>query len=114
MEIGDGPRFATRIDGLHFDVAIVGGGITGITAALLLAENGKKVAVLEKGRVGDGETGRTTAHITESLDARYHSIHRHLGLDAARVAASAMHAGRGAASASRTRLSSIPSATSSA
>jgi glycine/D-amino acid oxidase-like deaminating enzyme/nitrite reductase/ring-hydroxylating ferredoxin subunit len=92
MEKGERPAFATLKSGLHVDVAIIGAGITGITAALLLSESGKKVAVLEKERAGSGETGRTTAHVTESLDARYHSIRRHFGLDGARVAAGAMHA----------------------
>jgi len=84
------PSFATLPDGLHVDVAIIGAGITGITAAVLLTERGKSVAVLEKEHTGSGETGRTTAHVTESLDARYHSIRRHFGLDGARVAAGAM------------------------
>jgi glycine/D-amino acid oxidase-like deaminating enzyme/nitrite reductase/ring-hydroxylating ferredoxin subunit len=92
MQNGERPRFATLAGGLHVDVAIIGAGITGITAAVLLAERGKSVAVLEKETVGSGETGRTTAHITESLDARYHSIRRHFGLDGARVVAGAMHA----------------------
>jgi glycine/D-amino acid oxidase-like deaminating enzyme/nitrite reductase/ring-hydroxylating ferredoxin subunit len=85
------PRFATLPPGLHVDVAIIGAGLTGLTAAVLLAERGKSVAVLETATVGAGETGRTTAHVTESLDARYHTIKRHFGADAARVAAGAMH-----------------------
>lgn len=92
MDDHDRPRFATLPEGLHVDVAIIGAGITGITAALLLSEAGKKVAVLEKERAGSGETGRTTAHVTASLDARYHSIRRHFGLDAARTTATAMQA----------------------
>ena len=50
------------------DVAVVGGGITGITAALLLARSGRRVAVVEARRIGKGETGKTTAHLTEALD----------------------------------------------
>src|SRR6187549_1552100 len=50
-------------DGIHVDVVIVGAGITGLTAAILLKERGKTVAVLEKERVAGGETGNTTAHI---------------------------------------------------
>src|SRR5262245_48556704 len=37
------------------DVAVVGGGITGITAALLLARTGRSVAVVEARRIGKGE-----------------------------------------------------------
>src|SRR5688500_3518684 len=46
---------------LKVDVAVIGGGITGITAALLLRRDGASVAVLERGAVGAGATGFTTA-----------------------------------------------------
>lgn len=53
------------------DIAIVGGGITGITTALLLAQyGGLKVAVLEARQIGKGSTGRSTGNlydITEDL-----------------------------------------------
>ena len=69
------------------DVAIVGAGITGLTAALLLAEKGRSVAVIEKETVGSGETGNTTAHITEAIDARYHYVKRHYSKEEARLVA---------------------------
>src|SRR5436190_15716457 len=50
------------------DVAIVGGGITGLTAAWLLKKAGKKVAVLELGELGSGATGRTSGHLTALTD----------------------------------------------
>ena len=62
------PRVASD---LEVDVAIVGGGLTGITAALLLADGGKRVAVLERGTIGSGVSGRSTAHVTEAADTRY-------------------------------------------
>ena len=43
------------------DVAVIGGGIAGITTALLLKRDGASVAVLERGAVGAGATGFTTA-----------------------------------------------------
>jgi len=46
---------------LTVDVAVVGGGISGITTALLCKRDGARVAVLERGRVGGGATGFTTA-----------------------------------------------------
>jgi glycine/D-amino acid oxidase-like deaminating enzyme len=52
-----------------FDVAVLGGGLCGITTALLLKQAGARVAVIEAGRVGGGATGYTTAKIT-SLIAR--------------------------------------------
>lgn len=43
------------------DVAVLGAGYTGLTAALALAEKGYRVTVLEAERVGWGEIGR--AHV---------------------------------------------------
>ena len=67
------------------DVVIVGGGITGITAAYLLAKAGKSVILLEKGRIAMSETGHTTAHIVESTDADYGDLIKDHGEDGARM-----------------------------
>ncbi|HEU4522888.1 MAG TPA: FAD-dependent oxidoreductase, partial [Thermoanaerobaculia bacterium] len=83
------PKFDTFRDGSHFDVVIVGGGITGLTAAILLKERGKRVAIVEKDRVASGESGHTTAHLTEAIDARYHSIARTFNKEAAQIVAAA-------------------------
>ena len=72
---------------ISVDVAIVGGGIAGITTAYLLSNSGKSVALLEDGYIGSGETGRTTAHITHALDDRYYNIEKKLGANSARIAA---------------------------
>ena len=69
------------------DVCIVGAGIAGITAAYLLAREGKSVAVLDDGPIGGGETGRTTAHLTNALDDRYVEVERLHGSDGARLTA---------------------------
>ena len=45
-------------------MAILGAGITGVTAAHLLKQAGKTVALLEMNRVGYGATGYTTAKLT--------------------------------------------------
>jgi glycine/D-amino acid oxidase-like deaminating enzyme/nitrite reductase/ring-hydroxylating ferredoxin subunit len=74
-------------DNLHVDVAIVGGGITGITAATLLKAAGKRVAVIEARRIASGVTGGTTAHLTAALDTRYHELESKFGKDGARLAA---------------------------
>jgi glycine/D-amino acid oxidase-like deaminating enzyme len=50
------------------DVAIIGGGLTGLLTAYLLIKNGKKVAVLEAGTLGSGATAYTTAFITQVID----------------------------------------------
>jgi len=51
------------------DVAVVGGGITGLTAAYLLAKAGKSVILLEKDHIGRGETSNSTGFLTYNVDA---------------------------------------------
>jgi glycine/D-amino acid oxidase-like deaminating enzyme len=69
------------------EVVVIGAGITGLTAAVLLAERGRKVVILEAGRVGRGETGHTTAHLTEAVDARYHFLTRSYDAEVAQLVA---------------------------
>jgi glycine/D-amino acid oxidase-like deaminating enzyme/nitrite reductase/ring-hydroxylating ferredoxin subunit len=66
-----------------FDVLVVGGGITGLTAALLLKRRGARVAVIEAGRVGSGVTGNNTAKVTALQQTRLSSIRRIHGEDVA-------------------------------
>ena len=49
---------------IETDICIVGGGMTGISCAYLLAKHGFKVVVLEKNKVAEHTTGHTTAKIT--------------------------------------------------
>lgn len=80
---------ATNYPALHgdidADVAIVGGGITGITAAYLLSKAGKSVVLVDKGRIAMSETGHTTAHIIESTDADYGDLIKEHGEEGARA-----------------------------
>lgn len=80
-------KFDKMTQNISVDVAIVGGGIAGITTAYLLSRSGKSVALLEDGYIGSGETGRTTAHITHALDDRYYNIEKKHGPNSARLAA---------------------------
>src|SRR5688500_4291118 len=70
---------------LEADVAIVGAGITGITAAYLLSKAGKSVVLVDKGRIAMSETGHTTAHIVETTDADYREMIKVHGVEAARL-----------------------------
>jgi glycine/D-amino acid oxidase-like deaminating enzyme/nitrite reductase/ring-hydroxylating ferredoxin subunit len=79
------PRFRSLDRDLHVDVAIVGGGITGITAAYLLKKAGKNVALLERHRCLRGDTGHTTAHLTCVTDTRLSALAKSFGADHARA-----------------------------
>jgi glycine/D-amino acid oxidase-like deaminating enzyme/nitrite reductase/ring-hydroxylating ferredoxin subunit len=72
---------------LRTEVCVIGAGIAGITTAYVLAKAGKRVVVLDDGAPGGGETGRTTAHLSNALDDRYHVLERLHGLDGSRMAA---------------------------
>lgn len=67
-------RFQTLNEDVETDVAIVGGGITGITCAYLLAKAGKKVVVLESRQIGGGTTGCSTGNLYSMIDKRLHHI----------------------------------------
>jgi glycine/D-amino acid oxidase-like deaminating enzyme/nitrite reductase/ring-hydroxylating ferredoxin subunit len=57
------PKFTPLRNDITVDVAIVGGGITGLTAAYILSKAGKKVAVLEARKIGEGATGYSTGNL---------------------------------------------------
>ena len=81
------PGFNKLARDISVDVAIIGGGIAGMTTGYLLAKAGKKVAIIEDGNISSGETGRTTAHITHALDDWYYDIERFHGKEGAKLAA---------------------------
>jgi len=68
------------------DVAIVGGGITGCSAALHLAERGLSVALLEAEHIGWGASGRSGGQILTGFGTGMQSMARWLGDDGARQA----------------------------
>ncbi|SDG30205.1 hypothetical protein SAMN05421827_10556 [Pedobacter terrae] len=57
-----------------YDALIIGGGITGLTTALLLQKQGKKCVLVEAKNLGFGTTGGTTAHLNTFLDTTYPEI----------------------------------------
>ncbi len=77
-----------------WDVLIVGGGITGLTTAVLLQEAGLTCAIAEAHRLGFGTTGGTTAHINTMLDTPYHTLENNFGVSGAEMAANAARAAR--------------------
>lgn len=72
-----------------YDVLIVGGGITGVTAAYLLQAEGKQCVLAEAANIGFGTTGGTTAHLNTVLDNPYNVIEKNFSEDVAQQIASA-------------------------
>lgn len=77
---------------LHVDVAIVGGGIAGLTTAMLLQEAGLKVVVVEARGIVTGVTANTTAKITALHGAIYKSLITAFGREGAQIYAQANQA----------------------
>ncbi len=79
------PPFAKLAEDVETDVVIVGAGVTGLTAAYLLAKAGKRVVVLERDRCAMTDTGHTTAHLTMVTDARLTELAKRFGHDHAQA-----------------------------
>src|SRR6185503_9895181 len=79
------PKFPELSRSLSVDVVVIGGGITGITAAYLMKRAGQKVALLERDRCAHVDSGSTTAHLTCVTDKRLRTLVNDFGTDAARA-----------------------------
>jgi len=79
------PRFPKLDRDEEVDVAIVGAGITGLTAAYLLTLEGKRVAVLDRERCAQIDTGHTSAHLTMVTDVRLTELVKTFGRDHAQA-----------------------------
>jgi len=73
----------------QYDVVIVGGGITGITTALLLQKAGKSCLVTEAHSLCFGTTGGTTAHLNNFFDTSYDMVQSKFGEEDAQLLARA-------------------------
>lgn len=74
---------------IKVDVAIVGGGIVGISCAYFLAKEGIKPVIIEADRILQGATGHTTAKITSQHGLIYNKIKTKMGEEFARQYANA-------------------------
>jgi glycine/D-amino acid oxidase-like deaminating enzyme len=67
------PRPALQHD-IETEVLVIGAGIVGLTAALLVAREGRKVVVIDMYRIGSGTTGHTTGKITAGHSLIYSQL----------------------------------------
>lgn len=79
------PKFKSLRGTVEVDIAIVSGGLTGISAAYMLKRAGKRVALLERDRFLQMDTGHTNAHLTYVTDLRMNELLKRFGEDHARA-----------------------------
>jgi len=72
-------------ENVEADVVIVGAGIVGLTTGYMLGKEGKRVVILEDGKIASGESGRTTAHLTSEFDDMYRNVETIFGEESARI-----------------------------
>ncbi|MBA4341069.1 MAG: FAD-dependent oxidoreductase [Methylibium sp.] len=76
--------FAPLREKVTADVAIVGGGLAGLSAAIELADRGLSVVLLEASQVGAGASGRNGGQAIHGLACDQSTIEAQLGMDEAR------------------------------
>ncbi|HEX2057976.1 MAG TPA: FAD-dependent oxidoreductase [Actinomycetota bacterium] len=77
---------------LRVECAVIGGGITGLTTALLLQRAGMKVAVVEMDGIARGVSGYTTAKVTSLQGTVYSQLEGKHGREAAALYAASNEA----------------------
>src|SRR5690606_23737193 len=77
--VGERPRYPALDGDRRADVAIVGGGFTGLSAAAHLAKAGADVVLLEAHRLGDGASGRNGGQLGTGQRAWPEELEAELG-----------------------------------
>jgi glycine/D-amino acid oxidase-like deaminating enzyme len=67
----------------YVDVAVIGGGFTGLSAALALGKRGASVTVLDAGRIGGGASGRNGGQCNTGVAQDYAALREQLGVERA-------------------------------
>ena len=83
--VGERPEYAPLDGSVDADVAIVGGGFTGLQAAYNLAKKGVNVVLIDAHRFGDGASGRNGGQLGTGQRAEAESLEAELGFERARA-----------------------------
>lgn len=81
LENCPGTNFPKLKEGIEVDVAVLGGGIVGVTTATLLKESGFKVALIEANRIVKDVSVGTTAKISAAPNMIYNRLISNFGKD---------------------------------
>ncbi len=76
--VNDRTRYPRAEGDMHADVCVVGGGFSGVAAALTLVERGYSVILLEANRIGWGASGRNGGQMIAGISGE-HNIEKQLG-----------------------------------
>lgn len=85
--------FPQLTESVTCDVCVVGGGYTGLSSALHLAEMGYDVVLLESARIGFGASGRNGGQLVNSYSRDIDVIERRYGPEAAKMLGGMMFEG---------------------
>jgi glycine/D-amino acid oxidase-like deaminating enzyme/nitrite reductase/ring-hydroxylating ferredoxin subunit len=86
LDTGAAPPEFPRLEGkVEADVAVLGGGIVGITTALMMQERGLSVALVEADRLVSGVTGHTTAKVSSQHGMMYSTLRSKFSPEVARL-----------------------------
>jgi glycine/D-amino acid oxidase-like deaminating enzyme len=80
--VAEHPALAFNV---RVNVAVIGGGVAGTTSAYLLKRSGRTVALVDSGRCGLGQTGRTAGHVMAAPELDVASLVARLGPDRTRA-----------------------------
>ena len=71
-------KFKSLDQDIECEIAIIGGGFTGLSSAIELAEAGLSVCVFEKEYIGFGASGRNGGHISQGWSTDFSKIKKNI------------------------------------